>query len=58
VTGQSARAASGSVLTRARPAGLNHRGHPGTLAPPEPATTGSPIRRPARALAPGQGPPQ
>jgi len=58
VSWQAARAASGNALNFALPAGMNHHGHPGTFAPPEPAATGSLIRRPAQVLAPGQGPPQ
>jgi len=58
VTWPAARAAPGSALPCARPAGLNHHGHHGTLPPTEPAAAGSLIRRPAQVLAPGQGPPQ
>jgi len=52
------RAAPGSALTYAHPAGLDHHDHPGTFASTEPAATGSPNRQPARALAPAEGPPQ
>jgi len=58
VTWQARRAALGSALTCALPAGRNHHAQPGTFAPPEPAAAGSLIRRPAQVLAPGQGPPQ